>query len=501
MVLLKQLFISLLIIYSTSLIYLFIKTKNENNGTVLKNGITVGIVDFEFDADLKLHQLESTIESVCKYLPKSQIIVFSETPIYPPLRFSTADSIPCQVTVRIEQNNELTGYIDNQIQNFIHFDNIFLIPDKLHLKEGIEEYLWSLLPLQRKQVQVVASDVNAKCSSIHLSRVKWRLEFSNRTECDHSFSDSNSFLMRSETFVTLSYPLLRPLSQSIFLQGKSKHLQFKMHYATEYLNYSSGSSGLEVSSRLSYIQSKRMSDMYEQLGIKEIIESNGSSRLLGCKREETRCFPSIVDDMPSYLHQGKWTPPCCLEHLRETARHVIRVLEAYKIRYWLEGGSLLGALRNGDIIPWDSDVDIGVYQEDLKKLFIFQDARRKGPVMDELGYVWEASEQSTSTVSTNNYLYRVHYSPSNRVHVDIFPFYPLNGSMTKDYWFPTHRQDVPFPESFLKPMSKVTFLGLQVAVPADPLHFIDFKFGSHALTTYKLPNGTLINALHTDHQH
>jgi len=39
-----------------------------------------------------------------------------------------------------------------------------------------------------------------------------------------------------------------------------------------------------------------------------------------------------------------------LTHIRETFQYVIATLEAAKVRYWLEGGTLLGALRNADII-------------------------------------------------------------------------------------------------------------------------------------------------------
>ena len=37
-------------------------------------------------------------------------------------------------------------------------------------------------------------------------------------------------------------------------------------------------------------------------------------------------------------------------------------------KFLVQGGSLLGAVRSGDIIPWDYDVDIGIYQHEINKV-------------------------------------------------------------------------------------------------------------------------------------
>ncbi|KYO19112.1 fukutin-related protein [Alligator mississippiensis] len=59
--------------------------------------------------------------------------------------------------------------------------------------------------------------------------------------------------------------------------------------------------------------------------------------------------------------------------------------------------------------------------------------------------------------------------------------------MTKDTWM-DHRQDVEFPEHFLKPLVPLPFAGFTAMAPNNHRGFLELKFGAGVIENPEYPN-------------
>ena len=82
----------------------------------------------------------------------------------------------------------------------------------------------------------------------------------------------------------------------------------------------------------------------------------------------TVCFVSEKDyDISRFcgIYAGK------LRRIQELETKMLteidRICRKHGIRYFLAGGSMLGAVRHGGFIPWDDDLDLGMLREDFEK--------------------------------------------------------------------------------------------------------------------------------------
>lgn len=66
-----------------------------------------------------------------------------------------------------------------------------------------------------------------------------------------------------------------------------------------------------------------------------------------------------------YIYDGKLDRIKTIE--LEMMAEIKRICDKHQIKYFLVGGSMLGAIRHKGFIPWDDDLDIGMLREDYEK--------------------------------------------------------------------------------------------------------------------------------------
>lgn len=367
---------------------------------------------------------------------------------------------------------------------------VFLVPDGVELEQPrvIERLIRELEGEGGGPVRMVAAPVLVRsavqCLHLRVNLREWTATYSpaasgsSGSVCTALQGDA-VVLMRTEDLFNLSVPLGRPLFPALFIQTalrgwKVKLLESPCFSATHRPLFSSAHNQWKADTRMKEATGKLM----KGFGVKRLLLSDGKEQWFGCSKETPRCFGTVQDDTPDYLYLERWTPPCCLRALRETTKYVINILESSGVRYWLEGGSLLGAVRHQDIIPWDYDVDLGIYLEDVPNCDHLKNLD-SGSLVDANGYVWERAVEGD--------FYRVQYSEANHLHVDLWPFYSRNGVMTKDTWT-DHKQDVEFPEHFLQPLVPTPFAGITAFGPNNHKAFLELKFGEGVIENPQYPN-------------
>ncbi|KYM96978.1 Fukutin-related protein [Cyphomyrmex costatus] len=400
--------------------------------------VTIVIRQFEnFENDVA-----SMVESVLNSFPEIPVLIICDELPYPPLELDFANESMRNVKLISLQPEFNKSSEERNPLFYIRTKFVLFLPDttRLSTKQIMQETVAQVSNLGI--VIVPVGKIVLHCLELDLKVREWSLKITRvmGTECDS-------------------------------VMGKHVHILKKYQFNEGKPLYRNQ----QAQSKVQQLYRTRERLMFEKLGIKKLTRASGFVEWYGCSRETPRCFGSVINGVPSYLYQHRYTPPCCLAGLRKVTYHVIDKLEEVGIRFWLEGQSLLGAMRHGDILPWDHEVQIGLNRDDLTRSPWLIRAKSK-PVVDDDGFIWEKA--------TEGEFFKVQYSKINRLHVNLLPFYTRNGSMTKDAWF-LKNQD--FPEHFLHPMSSIEFAGRQVPCPNNIRDFLELKYFKGVIENPELP--------------
>nr|CAD7262823.1 unnamed protein product [Timema shepardi] len=467
-----------------------------NTGSSLHNershdvkDLTIVIRKFEYFEN----DIPETIQSLMSVFPKVPILIVSDNLPYPPLNLKELNKNGTFVKL-INLNFNFNRLFEEKNPLFhIKTNFVLIIPDSTRISSKLFNVMLKELKVQPDRlISTPFSNSNVKdCLKLKLELKEWYLEYiltSDSDLCD-VVKGKQVILLETGILRRLPDPFMLPFPEALYIQTSSKNIKVKLLHNQVLRDGKPLFETTHAQWKVRQAEQGRRRHMYQTLGFKKVVLEKGAVEWYGCTRETPRCFGTVTNDMPQYLWEGKWTPPCCLEGLRHTARHVFDQLDAAGVRYWLEGGSLLGAMRMGDILPWDYDIDVGIYRDDIPLCSWLNQAHSQ-PIIDDKGFVWEKANEGD--------FYRVQFSQVNRLHVDLFPFYKKNSTMTKDTWFITHKQDKEFPEHFLRPISSIDFIGRKVSAPNNIRDFLELKFGKGAIENPEYPDPDQLEFTHKE---
>lgn len=160
-------------------------------------------------------------------------------------------------------------------------------------------------------------------------------------------------------------------------------------------------------------------------------------------------------------------------------KEIDKILKAENIPYFLVGGSVLGAIRHKGFIPWDDDIDIGLYRKDFEKMEKILQEKLPSNLMyckigenkipnAPIGYLYNISNpeirlEKTETIDIfaidnvpeNKILKKIQAIFSSIYHLCIYRT-PAKNRGKKAYWFTKLILDL-FPDfllNFLQKLSK-----------------------------------------------
>lgn len=190
---------------------------------------------------------------------------------------------------------------------------------------------------------------------------------------------------------------------------------------------------------------------------------NKLSKCYDCDRENRSCDESeLTRLLPGACHDKDKTMQLLLLHKRLT-----EVLDESHIRVWLLGGSLLGYVRHGGIIPWDDDIDVGVKDSELQAV---------KNACEDAGLFCKYSFVDSSLLKV--------YGEPGGAFIDVFAFERDN-----DTWKIKHCNFYDrFKDGDLFPLKRTEMQGVPVDIPATTTPYLDDKFGrDHMHTLFVRP--------------
>lgn len=189
-----------------------------------------------------------------------------------------------------------------------------------------------------------------------------------------------------------------------------------------------------------------------------------------CNRK-TKCCIELT--WPGCKYEN--SPVCCIENLGTMLKDLATVFNRNNLHYWLDWGALLGLIREDRLIPYDKDLDIGIFMEDLPKL-----GELRGEI-EKLGYYYCPTKGLgyDGNVQALNHP-RIFFSKTNKLFCDIclwadLPEEPGFVNLVKHA--AEHLKVHKGPKKFYENLKSFQFDGVDIKIPCHTNVYLEMRYG------------------------
>ena len=179
-----------------------------------------------------------------------------------------------------------------------------------------------------------------------------------------------------------------------------------------------------------------MSFIENIFSIKDYGETHKIMRLLGLKIKFPKSeYSKKKKESPYYYYKKNnidiTTLPPATGQLRDIQLANLALLKELDyvckqngLQYWLDAGTLIGAIRHKGFIPWDDDIDVAMMREDYEKIIdAFNKSSRNSDIY---------ADYYRDTKNTCQYMIKIQHKKCHHLFVDIFPFDKYGEKISKE---------------------------------------------------------------------